>query len=90
MVLLAVRVTPRAARPGIGPWQVDAAGRPFLEVRVAAAPADGAANEALIRMLAKALGLPGSKIAIASGHGSRMKRVEIPLELDEARRRLSP
>jgi hypothetical protein len=86
--MLAVRVTPRSAKPGIGGWRTDADGRDELEVRVAEAPADGAANEALIRLLAKALGISRSELAIISGATSRHKRVAIPFELAEARGRL--
>jgi uncharacterized protein (TIGR00251 family) len=86
--ILAIRVTPRAAKPGIGGWRAGADGREELEVRVAQAPADGAANEAAIRLLAKALGVSRSELSIISGQTSRHKRVAIPFELDEARRRL--
>ena len=67
MPLLSVRVTPRSAKPGVGEWKSDPAGREFLEICVAAAPADGAANDAVIRVLAKALGLARSQLSIASG-----------------------
>lgn len=86
--ILAIRVTPRAAKPGIGGWRAGADGREELEVRVAEAPADGAANEAVIRLLAKALGVSRSELSIISGQTSRHKRLAIPFELHEARRRL--
>jgi uncharacterized protein len=86
--ILALRVTPRSSKPGIGAWRGGADGREELEVRVAEAPADGAANEAVARMLAKALGISRSEVAIVSGQASRHKRISIPLEIDEARRRL--
>lgn len=76
---LSIRVTPRSAKPGIGDWKTDPGGRPYLEVRVAAAPADGAANDEVIKLLAKALDLPKSSLAIASGHTARLKRIELPL-----------
>jgi hypothetical protein len=82
-------VTPRSAKPGIGAWRAGADGREELEVRVAEAPADGNANEAVVRMLAKALGISRSELAIISGVASRHKRLAIPFDLDEARRRLS-
>ena len=84
-----IRVTPRSAKPGIGGWRPGADGREELEVRVAAAPADGAANAAVVRLLAKALDLPRSDIDIVGGMTSRHKRISVPLELDEVRRRLS-
>jgi hypothetical protein len=48
-----------------------------LSVKLAAAPVDGAANEALIELLARALDVPKRAIAIVSGHHSRSKRVHI-------------
>jgi hypothetical protein len=86
--ILPIRVTPRSARPGIGGWREAADGRHELEVKVAEAPADGAANEALVRLLAKALGISRSDLTIVSGESSRHKRIAIPFDLDEARRRL--
>ena len=87
--IIGIRVTPRSAKPGVGEWKTDPGGRPFLEVRVAAAPADGAANDEVIRLLAKALGLPKSSLAIVSGQTGRLKRIEVPLSEDEVRARLS-
>jgi len=86
--LIAIRVTPRSAKPGIGAWRTGADGRDELEVRVAEAPADGAANEAVIKLLAKALGISRSEVAIISGHAARHKRVELPFDAAEVRRRL--
>ena len=87
--LIAVRVTPRSAKPGIGEWKSDVDGRSFLEVRVAAAPADGAANDEIIRLLAKALDLPKSSLAIVSGQTARLKRIAVPLNEAEIRARIS-
>ena len=83
--ILAVRVTPRSAKPGIGEWKTDPGGRPFLEVRVAAAPADGAANDELIRLLAKTLDVAKSDVRIVSGETARLKRLEVPLSEDQVR-----
>ena len=86
--VVAIRVTPRSAKPGIGGWRAGADGREELEIRVAEAPADGAANEAVIRLLARALEVGRSELTIVSGQSSRHKRVAIPVAMDEARRRL--
>jgi uncharacterized protein len=85
---LAIRVTPRSSRPGIGGWREGADGREELEVRVAEAPADGSANEAVVKLLAAALGVSRSQVTITSGHSSRHKRVAVPLDPHELRRRL--
>ena len=86
--VLPIRVTPRSAKPSIGGWRAGPDAREELEVRVAEAPADGAANDAVIRLLAEALGISRSEVSIISGHTSRHKRVSIPFDDEEARRRL--
>jgi uncharacterized protein YggU (UPF0235/DUF167 family) len=88
MGTLSIRVTPRSAKPGIGNWKSDPGGRRYLELRVAAAPADGAANEEVVALLAKALVLPKSSLAIISGHAARLKRIEVPLDDGEVESRL--
>jgi uncharacterized protein (TIGR00251 family) len=86
--ILAIRATARSAKPGIGDWRTGADGRDELEVRVAEAPADGAANEAIVKLLAKAFGISRSEVTIISGETSRHKRLAIPFAIEEARRRL--
>jgi uncharacterized protein (TIGR00251 family) len=44
-----------------------------LRVRIAAPPVDGAANDELVRLLARALGLPRRAITITGGHTSKLK-----------------
>ena len=87
-VRLAVRLTPRGGREAIDGWAVDGDGRPYLKVRVAAPPVEGAANAALIAFLAKTLGVSKSSLAIASGAGARLKLIDIvgcdPLSLARA------
>jgi uncharacterized protein (TIGR00251 family) len=48
-----------------------------LRVRVAAPPVDGAANEELLRTLAKALGVPLRNVAITRGHTARIKHIRV-------------
>ncbi len=74
---LAVRLSPRAGRDAIEGWMQDAGGRPCLEARVSAAPVDGAANEALVRLVARTLGRPAGAVRLASGERARAKLLEI-------------
>lgn len=67
-----VRVIPRAGRTAIGGMRGDA-----LLVRLAAAPVDGAANDALLTLLADVLGCPRRSLSIISGERSRDKRVAV-------------
>jgi uncharacterized protein len=76
-VRLVVRVTPRAGSDRIDGWASDAAGRPILKARTGAPPADGRANAALEKLIARALGLPPSAVAVTSGHASRTKTLQI-------------
>jgi uncharacterized protein YggU (UPF0235/DUF167 family) len=73
---LTVRVTPRGGRDAVEGWVRDDAGRAVLKLRVAAAAADGAANAAVIALLAQALDIPRSRIAIVRGATARVKQVE--------------
>ena len=75
---LTVRVVPRAAREGIAGYEGG-----VLRIRLCAPPVEGKANEALVRFMAKALGLPRKSVTIASGEKGRNKIVRIdgmPLE----------
>jgi uncharacterized protein (TIGR00251 family) len=69
-VLLAVRAVPRSSTAGLAGVQQDA-----VRVRLRSAPVEGAANEELIRVLAKAFGVPRSAVTIEAGVRSRIKRV---------------
>jgi uncharacterized protein YggU (UPF0235/DUF167 family) len=64
-------------------WAADEAGRPVLKVRVSAAASDGAANVAVLALIAKALKIPRSAVRIAAGETSRVKRLELD-GVDEA------
>jgi uncharacterized protein YggU (UPF0235/DUF167 family) len=74
---IAVRVTARGGRDAVEGWVRDDAGRLLLKVRVAAAPAEGQANAAVIALLARTLGRPRSAFALASGQTARVKRIEV-------------
>ncbi|GAW42297.1 hypothetical protein SH203_02713 [Brevundimonas sp. SH203] len=83
MATLAVKLQPGAAMDRIDGWDVDASGRPVLKVRVRARPVDREANDALVRFLAKSLGLPKSTVALARGGQSRLKMIALD-GLDDA------
>ena len=72
MTRLEIRVMPRSSRSGLAGVRD---GR--LVVRVAAAPVDGAANEAAIEALAEALSLPRRDFRIVAGATSRNKTIEV-------------
>jgi len=67
-----VRVVPRSSRSEIV-GQHDGA----LRVRIAAPPVEGAANLALVRLLARALDVSPGAVEIISGKSSRTKTVSI-------------
>jgi uncharacterized protein YggU (UPF0235/DUF167 family) len=76
-ITLDVRLTPRGARDAIEGIECRADGRTVLKVRVRAAPAEGEANEALRRLIAKALGIAPRQIELAAGLAARLKRLQI-------------
>lgn len=78
---LPVRVTPGSRREGVGPYRPEA---PWLVVRVAAPPVEGKANEALIALLARVLGLPPSCLSVTRGHGSRLKTLAVQCDTPQA------
>lgn len=71
-VLLPVRVVPGASVDAIRGIHGDA-----LRVAVRAAPERGRANQAVLALLARALGVKKSTVRIVSGHTSRNKRVRV-------------
>ena len=69
---LRLRVSPGARRTEIAGRHGDG-----WKIRVAAAPENGRANEAVRRLLAEELGLPRNSVTIVSGHTAREKVVEL-------------
>ena len=68
----AVRVQPRASQSAIV-GEMDGA----LKVRLAAPPVEGAANEELIRFLAKLFDVPRQNVAIVSGATAKNKIIRV-------------
>ena len=79
-----VHLTPRSARDEVLGFEGG-----VLRARVMAPPVEGRANEALLRLLANALGVPKSALRIVRGQRSREKLVAVEgLDAAELRRRL--
>ncbi len=71
-VVLTLHIQPGAKRTEVAGTHGDA-----LKIRLAAPPVDGKANEALIAFVAKALGVPKSRVELVAGHASRAKRLRV-------------
>ena len=71
-ITFAMRVVTRASKTTVVGEHEGA-----LRVRVAAPPVEGAANDALIKFLAKEFGVPARDVEIRSGHASKTKLVRV-------------
>ncbi|HJP70231.1 MAG TPA: DUF167 domain-containing protein [Candidatus Limnocylindria bacterium] len=78
MAEIEVAVIPRAASDVLGPYADG-----LLRVRVTRPPADGEANRAVLRLVARALEVPPSRLELVSGARGRRKRIRI-IGLDDA------
>jgi uncharacterized protein (TIGR00251 family) len=82
---LTLRVSPGASRSGI----IGRYGAGW-KVRVVAAPEDGKANDAVVRLLAETLAVPLRDVQIVSGRSSRDKTVALEgMRPEEIERRLA-
>ena len=70
---LTVRLTPKSTRDALEGIERLADGRAVLKARVRAVPEAGAANAALMRLLAEVLSVPARAIKLESGATSRVK-----------------
>ncbi|CFX06723.1 conserved protein of unknown function [Candidatus Filomicrobium marinum] len=75
-VELRIRLTPKAARDEILGLEQTADG-PAIKARVRALPADGAANAAIEKLVAKWIGVPKTSVAVSQGQKSRVKGLTI-------------
>ncbi|MDA8249885.1 MAG: DUF167 family protein, partial [Rhodospirillales bacterium] len=75
-VLVAAKVQPKSRRPGLN-GRMPAAEGERLRIGVAEAAEDGRANRAACALLARALDLPASAVAVASGATSRDKTLRV-------------
>ena len=75
----AVRVVPRASKEGVAGFEGG-----VLRIRLNAPPVEGKANEALVRFLAKELGVSRGSVTLVSGEKGRNKIVRIDGMTSEA------
>lgn len=78
-----IRVQPGASRDRVGGRYAAPTGD-LLQVWVTARAVDGAANVAVSRVLAKALGVRPRQVALVGGQTSRSKIVELPDECSDS------
>lgn len=75
-VLVAAKVQPKSRRPGLH-GRMPAPDGERLRIAVSEAAEDGRANRAACALLARALDLPASAVAVASGAASRDKTLRV-------------
>lgn len=71
-IVFNVKVIPRASRSEIVGEQAG-----VLRVKIAAPPVDGAANEELMRVIAKQFGIRSGAVRILAGQTGRMKKIRV-------------
>ncbi|MCC2978454.1 DUF167 domain-containing protein [Sphingomonas sp. PL-96] len=71
-IRIAVRVTPRAAREGFGGGDAD-----HFVARLTAPPVEGAANAALVQLVAKRFGVARRAVTLVAGDTARLKRLRV-------------
>jgi uncharacterized protein (TIGR00251 family) len=76
-VVLVVRLTPKGGRDAIDGVDQLSDGQSVLKVRVRAAPTEGEANAALVKLMARALGVPPRDVTLVAGATARIKRLRI-------------
>jgi uncharacterized protein (TIGR00251 family) len=74
---IAVRVTPRASRDAFAAGTDE-----HFAVRLAAPPVEGAANAALIPLVARAFGVPKRAVTLIAGDTARHKRLAVAGDAD--------
>ena len=83
--LLSIEASPGSAisgLDGVNPW------RRTLRVKVTSQARDGRANEELVDIMAKALSIPRADVRLVKGSRSHMKKLFVPLPVEEVESRL--
>jgi uncharacterized protein len=76
-LMLAVRLTPKGGRDAVEKVERLPDGRSVLKVRVRAAASEGEANAALVKLIARTLGVAGRDVSLVAGASARLKRVKV-------------
>ena len=76
-IVVAVRLTPKGGRDEIQGIERMSDGQAVLKVRVRAAPVDGEANAALVKLIARTLKVAPRAVTLVSGATARIKRLQI-------------
>ena len=76
-IVLSLRLTPRGGRDSIDGIEQSADGRSVLRVRVRALASEGEANAALLKLIARTLGVAQREVGLIAGATSRLKRVTV-------------
>ena len=76
-IVLSVRLTPRGGRDAVENVEQLADGRSVLKVRVRAAASNGEANAALIKLVARTLGVAARDVSLVAGTTARLKRLKV-------------
>jgi uncharacterized protein YggU (UPF0235/DUF167 family) len=74
---LFVRLTPKSSVDRLEGVEISADGRSYLKARVRAVPENGAANAALQKLVAKALGVSVSAVSVIAGGTSLLKTLRV-------------
>jgi uncharacterized protein YggU (UPF0235/DUF167 family) len=74
---LRIHLIPGGSMDRIDGRMIDADGKALLKARVRAAPENFEANRALEAMIAKAIGVPKTKVKVTRGQTGRLKTLEI-------------
>ncbi|MDI6734766.1 MAG: DUF167 domain-containing protein [bacterium] len=77
MTKFKIKVIPKSSKDEILIGEAGSPGNRLVKIKVTAAPTKGKANEAVIKLLSRELGLKKSQIAIVSGETSRIKIIEL-------------
>jgi|SRR5690606_34537516 uncharacterized protein (TIGR00251 family) len=87
-IVVSIRLTPKARHEALDRQASPGPDGPVLRASVTAPPSEGAANAALIALLARHWRLPKSAFSIVSGAKDRAKRVHLSGDPAELRTRI--